>query len=459
MQVDNTWPLVITGYSLGGSIASLFTLWLLEIINGSTSKHPFCITFGAPLIRDPGVQAGLENSRWNSCFLHVTAREDPVLKLFISPDYRHIIDSAFPNRSYKPFGTFLLCSEFGCTWFEEPETLSEFLVAMGLESAGIQILEDDNLLLHYGNILKVIGSMLILKGSSGLDKQIRHSLEAGIVLKLEAIGIKKPQPQQIIDPSALMTRMEKLEKPFVFDPSKKLNKMKIYMAELEWYKKDCRDKQIGYYDSYKNKASRSDIKVARNKRMLTNYWKEMVAEANKKPQKEGASFRTRWLYAGTNYRRMIEPLEIAEYYKERGQEDYIRKGRCQHFVQLEEWLKEAEKPSGSSSKLPKQNLANLLTFDSCFWARVEEALISCKMWMDEGCNANERILLRDKLIEFEQYTMELIENYEVSPEIFLEHSSFMQWWRQYEKIIGNWYHSRFTSFMKNCNYLRYDKSD
>lgn len=81
-------------------------------------------------------------------------------------------------------------------------------------------------------------------------------------------------------------------KRHVFDPSKKLNDMKINMAYLEWYKKYFKDTGIGYYDSYKNLGNLSDLNVVRYKKILTCYWEEMVDEVEKKPQKEGDSFHT-----------------------------------------------------------------------------------------------------------------------------------------------------------------------
>ena len=148
--------------------------------------------------------------------------------------------------------------------------------------------------------------------------------------------------------------------------------MEINMAYLEWYKKYFKDKGIGYYDSYKNLGNLS-LDVLRFKKSLTCYWEELVDEVEKMPQKEGASFPTHvWLSAGTTYRRMCEPLDIAEYYN-RGLKDYINQGRPEHYKQLEQWLKETKKSASNPNQLKKQNVASRLTEDSCFWAHVEEA--------------------------------------------------------------------------------------
>ena len=240
-----------------------------------------------------------------------------------------------------------------------------------------------------------------------------------------------------------------------FDPFKGLNDIKVYMAYLEQYKKLSKEYKVGYYDRYKNEVDRSDIELVKHKKFLTCYWEEMVDQAEKRPQTVGASLRTRSLFGGTNYRRMIEPLDIADYYKA-GKQDYINQGRSKHYIILEQLLKETEKPSSGPNELKKENVASTLTEDSCFWAHVEEAHISCKL-----LSSGESIDMEketNKLIEFENYVYGLMKNYAVSSEIFLPGSSFMTWWREYREIKGTFYSSRLTCLMNNGeNYKEYAK--
>ena len=83
----------------------------------------------------------------------------------------------------------------------------------------------------------------------------------------------------------------------------------------------------------------------------------MVAEAQWKPQTEGASFRTGWLFSGTTYRRMVEPLEIAAFYGNGGT-DYINNGRSQHYKLLQQWYEEDVKPSSRDDECPKTLITN-----------------------------------------------------------------------------------------------------
>ncbi|XP_061369722.1 senescence-associated carboxylesterase 101-like [Gastrolobium bilobum] len=443
-EINSSKPLIITGNALGGSVASLFTISLLDSI-GSGKNRPLCITFGSPLIGDKGLQQAISrSSNWNSCFLHVVSHKDPLPRLFTS--------ALSPQTSaYMPFGTFLLCSDENSTCFENPESVFEVFVALGSirdQNHGLQSV-------GYGNIVENLHRKAICKDFTAQAKGMTYSnsLKASISLQLWALGITQEQQQHKIDINTLVTKMEILENKFVFqkretfDPSKKLNLVKVDMAQLEWYKKNSKNRNIGYYDSYKKMLLTSDQDVEKFQKNLTNYWEKLVEEAEMKPQKEGSNFRTRWLGAGTNYRRMVEPLAIAKYYREGGK-DYVTEERSKHFKQLEEWLKEGKKKATSDSTTSsKKNVEALLTIDSCFWAHVEEALLSCK----ELKVSKEKEETLKKLVEFEEYVYGLLKNYEVSPEIFLAESSYMRWWNEYKAIKGASYNSKLASFMNDAS--------
>ena len=263
----------------------------------------------------------------------------------------------------------------------------------------------------------------------------------------------------------LITNTEKQEKKLVFmkkqvfDPSKELNDMKVLLAYQEWYKKWSKNNKNGYYDNYKNPSRTSDFDITKHMKALTCYWEKVVDEAKKRPQTIGATLRTRWLFAGTNYQRMIEPLFIAEYYKEPSRRDYINLERPKHFKSLEQWLKETPKPASVLNDMKKKNVASILTEDPLFWAYVEEALISCQILRRRESSVEEKESAKHNLIKFENYVYSLMKNYSVSPEIFLPESSFMKWWREYKEIMGTSYSSLLTDLMKNDkNYKAYTAS-
>ncbi|PSR87609.1 Senescence-associated carboxylesterase, partial [Actinidia chinensis var. chinensis] len=452
-QYSKTRPLIVTGNSIGGSIASLFTLWLLESVSPTDTKRPLCITFGSPLLGDNGLQAAiLERPTWNSCFLHVASNQDPIPKLFASPHNALAIESNSHASIYKPFGTILLCSKSGCACFEDPESTLDLMVTNQVPNEGLQIS-------HYGVILETLKCSVICRGISELGEWNNVSpLQTGIFEQIEATKVGRTlQQQQNVDINSLVTMIERRTKDLVarkrkvFDPNKELNKRKISMAYIEWFMKVSKPRG-GCYDVFKTEESKRREEIVKQKSILTLYWKKMVREVEKMPQKDGAFFITRWLYGGTNYRRMVEPLDIAEFYK-KGKKDYLA-GRSDHYKLLEQWVKD-EKPEGRQSNTNKRTRACSLTEDSCFWARVEEAIIWCKSLGDGETGPEDKELLAKNLVEFENYVMNLIGNYGVSPEIFLKQSSFMKWWENYAIIKGTSYHSSLTYYMTNRRYELY----
>lgn len=220
-----------------------------------------------------------------------------------------------------------------------------------------------------------------------------------------------------------------------------LKRMKTEMAYMEWYKKTTRTGG-GYYDTYKSsfrsrEESKSKGTLVRHQRSLKKCWTDYVNEAKKT---DGKSFPFRLLMAGNNYRRMVEPLDIADYYKQ-GQKDYCAGGRSEHYILLQKWLNEM--PSTGNQRTQ----ACSFNEDSCFWAYVEEALIRVKMLSNEASSSE-----NEELIEFEEYVMGSIEKHIVDPEIFLEGSSFMNWWSIYSDKKGSSYNSRLANYMSKRNY-------
>ncbi|CAK8533679.1 unnamed protein product [Lathyrus sativus] len=445
-EVITSSKLIITGVALGGSIASLFTLLLLESID-SKKKKPICITFGSPLIGDKELQQAISKScTWSSCFLHIVSCNDPLPRKFIEDH----------TSSYVPFGTFLMCYDSYSTCFENLDSVLTILETLVHDQN--QVFDS----IEYENIVDRIYRIAICKDITNQNQDMSYSdsLHACISLQMLTLGLNPHmQQQQEIDIFTLVKKMEDLEKKFIFekrdkfDSSKKLSLMKKDMVDLEWYKKKSKNRNLGYYDSYKRMEFTCDQDVVLSHKSLTFYWNEMVEKSLMKPQKEEASLRTRWLYGGTTYRRMVEPLDIAKYYG-KGGKDYVAKARSSHHKQLENWLVEeatTQSTTSDSQNVTRDDVESILTLDSCFWAYVEEALISCKQLRDVKSSVNEKEDATRKLIEFEKYVYGLLMEYAVSPEIFLSESSYMKWWNEYKEIKGTSYSSKLTCFMSNAH--------
>lgn len=164
---------LITGSSLGGLVASLFTLWLLDALDTYTTKRPLCITFGSPLLGDLQFQQAISHySAWDSYFLHVIHRDDP-------------FSSVFPAKTYRPFGTFLFLSASGSACFEASESISELLERMRLERSGDQQLQE----FDYGPTVDRLRENVVCRDGNELSWREIDSYKAGVITQLTAIGL------------------------------------------------------------------------------------------------------------------------------------------------------------------------------------------------------------------------------------------------------------------------------
>jgi surfactin synthase thioesterase subunit len=60
-------PIIFVGHSLGGAVATLATLWVLE--KRLRQSSPFCITFGCPLVGDERLVEAVGRENWGGNFL------------------------------------------------------------------------------------------------------------------------------------------------------------------------------------------------------------------------------------------------------------------------------------------------------------------------------------------------------------------------------------------------------
>ncbi|XP_042519387.1 senescence-associated carboxylesterase 101-like [Macadamia integrifolia] len=474
-------PLIVTGNSLGGLVASHVVLEILQRFSSSKTNLPLCITFGSPIVSgNNGLrQVIYDKPILNSQFLHVVSSEDHIPFLFIPSNYSPNIvsnsSSAFHSKGYKTFGTYLMCSTSGCACFNSTDASLKLLEAKGRSQLVKHNVDYGNILGHlkefnflrleeYGKILEDIKKSIIF--SNGFSSVLPglpdcSSLEVGIRLQMEAIEVTEVVEEYYNEHGTLMAEIEKQATEDMerrceeLVHEQKLSCIKINMAKLEWYHKvSWTILREGYYDDYKNKASKRSLDARLFEKLLTEYWQKKVEEAKRIPQKGGGvPLEIVYLGAGTNYRRMVEPLEIAEFYR-MGKKKYL-KHRPNHYKLLQKWLDDDEKNSNSlSSMMMMRNRKNLtLTEDSCFWAHVEDAMISIQMLKNGNKLTGESP--EEDLKEFEGYVMGLIENLKVSPEIFLEKSTFMSWWTEYSKIIEDGHTSPLINYMKAKKYLMY----
>ncbi|XP_030553583.2 senescence-associated carboxylesterase 101-like [Rhodamnia argentea] len=343
-------PYIITGHGVAGCVASLFTLWLLDALDASTTMRPLCITFGSPLLGDDGFRQAISQfSPWNSCFLHVVHKEDRFPSLWLQPDGEPSL--------YVPFGAFLLCSDSRGACFGAPESVTELLASRSsTENGRNQELPG----FHYGSIIERLEGRSIRKDQISLARDEPDSFRAGIVAQVTAIALTQVQIESVLkSEEESATRIRAAARS---DASSKASDMerRRYMINLEWYKKMAASDGFGYYDSYKSKPKKRDHHVITYKETLKEYWQGVVKESEKKPH--GEWLRSGRLFGGnTYYRRMVEPLNIAEYYA-KGKRDYLTQGRSRHYILLEKWLEENLQRAASLNPVNSRGKGSRPTF-------------------------------------------------------------------------------------------------
>ncbi|XP_012839476.1 PREDICTED: lipase-like PAD4 [Erythranthe guttata] len=213
-----------------------------------------------------------------------------------------------------------------------------------------------------------------------------------------------------------------------------LAKINPCRAQLEWYKSYCddSDNELGYYDSFKQiVASRRDAKVNMNRIRLGCFWDDFIDKLENNHLTHDFHKLPKYVNASQFYKLLVEPLEIAEYYRknvhmEKGH--YIENGREKRFKIFDKWWR--ERKVGDEEGKPRSKYASL-TQDSCFWARVEEARDGIYRVLGET-DVGRRLVLLGKIETFEAYANGMIERKEVSVDVVAKNSSynlFVEEWR------------------------------
>jgi len=203
------------------------------------------------------------------------------------------------------------------------------------------------------------------------------------------------------------------------------------MAELEWYKECCeKEDRITYYDSFKKQNNKRDFRANVNKGRLLQFWDQIIEMWESHELPSDFQSQNKWINAGNTYRKLVEPLDIAIYYRTaNANRNYVSDGRPNRYKFLQKWMEEKEKTRSSRGQRSRTKPASL-TEDSCFWAYVEEAVKGLK-----SLEQDQHQKLRS-LEQFEEYVTKMKNTHSISSDVFLEGSSFMMWseeWEEYKK--------------------------
>lgn len=454
-----------------------------------TRMPPFCVTFGSPLVGDRLFSHAIQRENWSELFLHFVTRYDIVPRVSLSPlssierEFQQClfllnqktmvstqecirqvsefyvavmrntsavashdacrlmgntnpllenVASLFKLSPYRPFGTFIFCTANGkLVVVKNADAVLQVLfysLQLNSENEGLHVayrsLKDH---FSYPNELQ---EGLDVKNVTYLDNLERIPLSSDAVdaesimanLALNDLGLSTRA--RLCLRAAGEVKKRKLKNQNSIDDKKP--DIEKGLAFLEEYKTRCEARKVGYYDAFKASKNADDFSANVKRLELAGIWDEIIEMLKRYELPDGFESRKEWVQLGTRYRHIVEPLDIANYYRHSKNEDtgpYMTKGRPKRYRFTQRWREHVLRmPAGSSS-------------ESCFWAEVEE--LSLGAFED----AKERVLILETKIE------EWVRRNELGKDVFLEDSTFVKWWKslpQQHKSV-----SRMTWLMNN----------
>ncbi|KAI5406947.1 hypothetical protein KIW84_053267 [Lathyrus oleraceus] len=107
------------------------------------------------------------------------------------------------------------------------------------------------------------------------------------------------------------------------------------MRDLEEYKATCeKNKGKGYYDAFKVQKEEKDFQANVKRLVLAGVWDEIIEMLKRYKLPDEFEGKKEWIELGTRFRRLVEPLDIANYYGHLKNEDtgpYMNKARPKRY--------------------------------------------------------------------------------------------------------------------------------
>ncbi|XP_010272112.1 PREDICTED: protein EDS1L-like [Nelumbo nucifera] len=196
------------------------------------------------------------------------------------------------------------------------------------------------------------------------------------------------------------------------------SKIEEGLKMLKGYRAKCEVRELGYYDAFKLQKDTEDFHANVKRLDLAGMWDEIVEMLKRYELPDNFEARKEWVELGTRFRRLVEPLDIANYYRHLKNEDtgpYMKRARPKRYRYTQRWLEHANrKEAGYYS-------------ESYLWARVEEL-----------CMATESKPLEEvKLMvsELEALILRGLEIGQIRRDVFLEKTTFVKWWKKHDPLF------------------------
>ncbi|XP_047316970.1 lipase-like PAD4 isoform X2 [Impatiens glandulifera] len=420
--------IVFTGHSIGGVLASLSALWFLSSLQTTKSNMSvLCVTFGSPFLGNETLSRAILEQRWGGNFCHVVAKQDiNVLTTLISSQI---------HFSLWPFGGYMFCSRQGAIFLENATSVVKMIHLM--VKTVDHNLDHDQDHLNYGDYIGKL-SFQFLRREDRFIEEGKSSYETGIILALQSSEISNQELcfEEAKDCLRTARTLGRAPNMNMAKLSNKLAEITPLRAQIQWYKEICDKKgeKLGYYDTFKRRGdSKKEMKINMCRLRLGAFWDNVIkmVENNKLPY--DIHKRGKYVMASLFYKLLVEPLDIAEYYRSgehRVNGNYLQYGRERRYLILDKWWNDLN--DGEIRKYERSTFASL-TQDSCFWAKVEEAIKWVYCIRNES-DKSKLYRLWENLNEFENYAMGMVVRKEVSIDVVQANSSYSLWLREWGEL-------------------------
>ncbi|KAF8087051.1 hypothetical protein N665_0601s0017 [Sinapis alba] len=452
--------IVFTGHSSGGATAILATVWYLETYftkqsGGFPFPEPLCVTFGAPLVGDYVFNHALGRENWSRFFVNFVTRFDIVPRIMLAPEAStkqalpyalsrldHTASIQENDQSIAGFSAIVMkdteiaarqsaCELIGDGGNAFLETFSSFLELSPYKPAGTFVFSTGTRLVLMNNSDAILQILFYASQSSNEQElslrsirdhhsyeEMVHSMGKKVVNQLPLGGGASALSDLRLttsDRECVHAAFE-AEKKRVDNQSNIDAKQSKIVEKLEWieneYKPRCRALAKGYYDSFKKSPEKEDFTANVTRAELAGSFDDVLGLLKKCQLPDGFEGSSVWIKLATRYRRLMEPLDIANYHRHLKNEDtgiYMEKGRPNRYKHAQRLYKHDLLKTGRTAEE-----IEVSSLGSCFWAEVEE--------------------LRGK--EYDEATVKKLEwlvqgwikDEEVDEHIFLEGSTFRKWW-------------------------------
>ena len=181
----------------------------------------------------------------------------------------------------------------------------------------------------------------------------------------------------------------------------------------EDYQLNGRHRGLGCYDAFKLHETPKDFEANVKRLELAGIWDEIIEMLKRYELPDTFEGLIDWVLLGTRYRRLVEPLDIANYYRHLKNEDtkaYMIRGRPKRYRFTQRWREHADR-----NKIPAESSG-----ESCFWAEVEELRIKIS---SQGFEP-----IKEEVLLLEAQVQNWINLEELSRDVLLEKSTFKKWW-------------------------------